>query len=148
MSLEDGHVLGLCLGRLKGKSDKSKKFCLQVYERCRRERTERVVGRGNYQQHLYHVHDDAEREERDKLLKTFGSFNGKGKVDQREFEDLGLEEESDPLPWRWGGVGGWLLTYECEEDVEKRWREVEAEGQEKMNGSRGRVGEEAVRAVL
>ena len=64
MALEDGHVLGLCLARLQDKSTASKKKALKVYERCRRERTERVVSRGNRQQYLYHVHDGPEQEER------------------------------------------------------------------------------------
>jgi salicylate hydroxylase len=152
MSLEDGHVLGLCLGRLVSKSDTAKREALEVYERCRRERTERVVCRGNYQQHLYHVHDGAERDERDRLLRTFGSFNGKGKFDGKELRDLELEEESDPLPWRWGGVGKWLLTYDCEKDVERRWREV-SEKHSIEKGAKAIEGEsndgvEAVRAVL
>ncbi|KAF2705075.1 FAD/NAD(P)-binding domain-containing protein [Pleomassaria siparia CBS 279.74] len=146
MSLEDGHVLGLCLGRVKGKSDEAKREALDVYERCRRERTERVVGRGNYQQHLYHVHDGAERDNRDRLLRTFGTFNGKGRVDEKEFQNLGLEQESDPLPWRWGGVAKWLLTYDCEDDVERRWGEVEREGKAARRSGRG--SEEAIRAVL
>ncbi|KAF2792883.1 FAD binding domain-containing protein [Melanomma pulvis-pyrius CBS 109.77] len=149
MSLEDGHVLGLCLGRLNGKADAAKKEALDVYERCRRERTERVVSRGNYQQHLYHVHDGAERDERDRLLKKFGSFNGKGKINEGEFQNLGLKEETDPLPWRWGGVGKWLLTYDCEVDVARRWGEMERERTGDKKGKRGSIGsEEAVRAVL
>ncbi|KAF2187164.1 FAD/NAD(P)-binding domain-containing protein [Zopfia rhizophila CBS 207.26] len=125
MSLEDGHVLGLCFARVKGRGLEERKRALSVYERCRRERTERVVQRGNVQQHLYHVHDGPEQTERDRLLRAFGEFNGKGKVSREEFEKRGLVEGEDPLPWRWGGVGKWLLMYDCERDVEEKWSKVE-----------------------
>jgi salicylate hydroxylase len=149
MSLEDGHVLGLCLGRIKNKSITSKKQALDVYERCRRQRTERIVARGNVQQHLYHVHDGAEQIERDQLFSAFNKFNGKGKVESDEYAKEGLVDETDPLPWRWGGVGRWLLTYDCEGDVEKRWREVEIEGRFKGAAGLGGGAEKAeVRAVL
>jgi salicylate hydroxylase len=144
MSLEDAHVLGLCLGRIKNKSTAEKKKALDVYEKCRRERTERVVSRGNRQQYLYHVHDGEEQQERDRQLRAFGEFNGKGKISKEQYEAKGLEVEDDPLAWRWGGVGSWLLTYVCEEDVERRWTENESES----NRSAGRAGQESVRAVL
>jgi salicylate hydroxylase len=127
MSLEDGHVLGLCLARIKNRSTTEKKRALSVYERCRRQRTERVVTRGNRQQYLYHVHDGREQAERDRTFRAFGELNGKGKVTREEYERKGLKMEEDPLAWRWGGVGSWLLTYVCEEDVRCRWIEVEDE---------------------
>lgn len=146
MSLEDGHVLGLCLGRLRNKSAAEKKKALGVYERCRRQRTERVVSRGNLQQHLYHIHDGAEQKDRDRLFAAFGTFNGKGKVEECEYEGSGLVAETDPLPWRWGGVGRWLLTYDCEIDVERRWREVEMRTEAGVEKAFAGGGE--VRAVL
>lgn len=145
MSLEDGHVLGLCLGAIKNKSMSEKKKALDVYERCRRERTERVVSRGNRQQYLYHVHDGREQQERDHLLNQFARFNGKGKVEREQYEAAGLSVEMDPLAWRWGGVGSWLLTYVCEEDVAKRTREFEAET---SSSSSRRLSGESLRAVL
>jgi salicylate hydroxylase len=151
MSLEDAHVLGLCLSRMRGKSREEKKRALDVYERCRRTRTEQVVARGNVQQHLYHVHDGAEQQERDRLFRAFGQFNGKGKVSKEAYVAEGLENGSDPLPWRWGGVGSWLLVYDCEEDVERRWAEVEREGSQEGHTERsekkGKDSTEA-RAVL
>ncbi|KAH4311234.1 hypothetical protein HBI24_137640 [Parastagonospora nodorum] len=144
MSLEDGHVLGLCLGRLKGKSTAEKRLALAVYERCRRERTERVVLRGNRQQYLYHIHDGDEQRKRDQQLRAFAEFNGRGKISREQYEAKGLNVEDDPLAWRWGGVGSWLLTYVCEEDVEKRWREFELE----RRGNSDTVNEENVRSVL
>jgi salicylate hydroxylase len=68
MSLEDAHVLGLCLGKLQGKRVREKKRALHVYEQCRRPRTERVVQRGNLQQHLNHLHDGEEQRERDRAV--------------------------------------------------------------------------------
>jgi salicylate hydroxylase len=144
MSLEDGHVLGLCLGRLKGKSTAEKQRALEVYERCRRERTERVVSRGNRQQYLYHVHDGEEQQERDRQLRGFAEFNGKGRISREQYEAQGLKVEDDPLAWRWGGVGSWLLTYICEDDVDRRWGEM---GREEQRGS-ARHSQDSVRAVL
>ncbi|KAF2682318.1 FAD/NAD(P)-binding domain-containing protein [Lentithecium fluviatile CBS 122367] len=148
MSLEDGHVLGLCLGRMAGISDAEKRKALEVYERCRRGRTEKVVARGNLQQHLYHIHDGPERDERDRLLRRFSYFNGKGRVGRGDLAERGLEQGSDPFPWRWQGVGEWLLTYECEQDVEKRWAEVEAELGKAGREAAGRRQIAEVRAVL
>lgn len=146
MSLEDGHVLGLCLGRIKNKSDAEKKRALEVYEDCRRTRTERVVSRGNMQQYLYHVHDGPDQEERDQKLRAFAEFNGKGKISREEYEKRGLKVEEDPLAWRWGGVGSWLLTYVCEDDVESRWKEWK---QHENNPKASSIGcKEGVRAVL
>jgi len=144
MSLEDGHVLGLCLGKLKGKSTAEKRRALAVYERCRRERTERVVSRGNRQQYLYHIHDGDEQRKRDEQLRAFAEFNGSGKISREQYEAKGLNVEDDPLAWRWGGVGMWLLVYVCEEDVEKRWREFDLESR----GNSDTVNEENVRSVL
>ena len=149
MSLEDGHVLGLCLGKVKGKSFQEKKMALDVYERCRRLRTERIVARGNKQQYLYHIHDGEEQRERDRLFTEFGKFNGRGKVDVTEYEKAGLAAETDPLPWRWGGVGSWLLTYQCDEDVERRWQEIENENTAKAQSLGRRPSASAeVRSVL
>ncbi|KAJ4382603.1 hypothetical protein N0V86_001825 [Didymella sp. IMI 355093] len=145
MSLEDGHVLGLCLGGVENKSTAEKKKALDVYERCRRERTERVVSRGNRQQYLYHVHDGEEQQERDRLLGEFAKFNGKGKIEREQYEAAGLKAEMDPLAWRWGGVGSWLLTYVCEDDVQRRTREYEAETEFLRPR---KASEESVRAVL
>jgi salicylate hydroxylase len=145
MALEDGSVLGLCLGRIKDKSTSEKKKALEIYERCRRERTERVVSRGNRQQYLYHVHDGEEQRNRDRLLEKFAKFNGEGKISREQYEAAGLSVETDPLAWRWGGVGSWLLTYICEEDVDRRTREVESE---KAQAFQSKFSAESTRAVL
>lgn len=147
MSIEDGHVLGLCLGAIKNKGIAEKKKALDIYERCRRERTERVVSRGNRQQYLYHLHDGEEQQERDRLLREFAKFNGKGKIEQEQYEAVGLGVEMDPLAWRWGGVGCWLLTYICEEDVRRKTSEVEAKTNLNCPHSR-EASDKGVRAVL
>jgi salicylate hydroxylase len=97
------------------------------------------------------LHDGPEREERDALLRAFGGLEGKGRVRISRFNEVRGGEGMDPLAWRWGGVGGWLLTYHCEEDVDRRRREVEAEAEaeEKRGGERlAREGEMGVKAVL
>lgn len=149
MSIEDGHVLGLCLERVQSRCAAEREKALRVYERCRRERTQRVVERGNVQQVLYHLDDGHEREERDRLLRAFGGLEGEGRVGEGRFEEVGVREGMDPLAWRWGGVGGWLLTYCCEEDVERRTREVEAEAEgEGKRAGLARKDEASVKAVL
>lgn len=151
MSIEDGHVLGLCLAGVKSRRVAEREKALKVYERCRRERTQRVVERGNVQQALYHLHDGPEREERDQLLRAFGGLEGEGRVEESRFEEVGVREGMDPLAWRWGGVGGWLLTYCCEEDVERRTREIEREAETEVEGNGGGLagrGETGVKAVL
>ncbi|KAK2596255.1 hypothetical protein QQS21_006347 [Conoideocrella luteorostrata] len=124
MALEDSGVLGLCLARLTDKSPASKKEALKVYEACRRERTERVVERGTYNQWIYHLHDGKEQMNRDARFKQHGA---------RELEWLGSENPilpesdetgDDPFPWRYRGVGRWLLTYEMSKDIEKKWTNV------------------------
>jgi salicylate hydroxylase len=56
------------------------------------------------------------------LYKAFSNFNGRGLVEEKEYKAEGLEPETDPFPWRWSGVGRWLLTYDCEKDVAARRR--------------------------
>ncbi|KAI2619141.1 FAD/NAD(P)-binding domain-containing protein [Hypoxylon sp. NC1633] len=127
MALEDAAALGLCLAKLTDKSRDQKLRALKVYEECRKERTERVVERGNFQQHMYHIHDGEEQRDRDKKLKMFGE------VDEQLFKTPEvvtrprLESGDDPLPWRYYGVGGWLLTYDVEKDVDHRWEQAQDE---------------------
>ena len=73
MSLEDGAVLGECLSRLPTKSRSRSRshllHALQVYQTCRKARTEAVVERGNLQQCLYHLPDGAEQRHRDARMR-------------------------------------------------------------------------------
>lgn len=108
MSLEDAAVLGECLGRIKSKDDI--KFALKVYEGCRKERTFRVVQRGNVyvllippslhmlteirQQYLYHLHDGPEQQERDRKLQMVPTPPG------------------EALAWRDPELAPWLLGYD------------------------------------
>ncbi|KAI1775777.1 FAD/NAD(P)-binding domain-containing protein [Hypoxylon cercidicola] len=127
MALEDAAALGLCLGKLTNKSREQKLNALKVYEECRKERTERVVARGNYQQYMYHIHDGEEQRERDKKLKAFGELDEQLLKNPEAITQPTRESGDDPLPWRYHGVGGWLLTYDLEKDVERMWEQIQGE---------------------
>ncbi|KAI0012443.1 FAD/NAD(P)-binding domain-containing protein [Xylariaceae sp. FL0662B] len=132
MALEDGAALGLCLSKLVDKSQTKKINALKMYEDCRRERTSKVVERGNYQQYLYHLHDGEEQRKRDERFKIFEEIDRK----RFEVEDPILEPRAesgdDPLPWRYDGVGSWLLTYDVETDVEDRWAQDRSKAKTKL----------------
>ncbi|TGJ81943.1 hypothetical protein E0Z10_g6833 [Xylaria hypoxylon] len=121
MALEDGGVLGLCLGRLTDKSQSSKRKALEVYEACRRERTERVVQRGSYNQWIYHLPDGPEQEERDKKFKIFEKLDEEWLSQELPVLPQVQETGDDPFPWRYHGVARWLLTYDMWQDVEEKW---------------------------
>lgn len=127
MALEDGAALGLCLSKLTDKSREQKLNALKVYEECRKDRTERVVDRGNYQQYMYHIHDGEEQRERDKKLKAFGDVDEQLFKNPESITRPTAESGDDPLPWRYHGVGGWLLTYDLEKDVKQRWEQTQGE---------------------
>ncbi|KAM0820339.1 putative FAD-binding domain-containing protein [Seiridium cardinale] len=122
MALEDGGVLGLCLARITDKTPASKRAALDVYEACRRERTEKVVKRGSYNQWMYHLHDGDEQRDRDAKLKEFERKDEKW-LSQPGFSlPESLETGDDPFPWRYHGVARWLLTYDIDKDVETGWQ--------------------------
>lgn len=121
MALEDGGVLGLCLARLQDTSRASKKRALDVYEDCRRERTERIVARGSYNQHMYHLHDGLEQEARDQRLREFAEADRQWMREPGFVLPVTNETGEDPFPWRYHGVGRWLLTYDMVKDLAARW---------------------------
>ncbi|KAL1892611.1 hypothetical protein Sste5346_006896 [Sporothrix stenoceras] len=121
MAVEDGGVLGLCLARLQDTSSASKQQALRIYEECRRERTERIVARGSYNQHMYHLHDGPEQEARDQRFQDFAEADRKWMSDPGFVLPVTNETGEDPFPWRYHGVGRWLLTYDMERDVLARW---------------------------
>lgn len=125
MALEDGAALGLVLSKLTNKSREQKLFALKVYEECRKERTEMVVERGNFQQYMYHIHDGKEQEERDRRLQMFGEIDKDLFKTPEALTKPRMGSGDDPLPWRYHGVGGWLLTYDLEKDVEYRWGQAQ-----------------------
>ncbi|KAI0897200.1 FAD/NAD(P)-binding domain-containing protein [Annulohypoxylon nitens] len=125
MALEDGAALGLVLSKLTNKSREQKLFALKVYEECRKERTEMVVERGNFQQYMYHIHDGKEQEERDRKLQMFGEIDKDLFKTPEALTKPRVGSGDDPLPWRYHGVGGWLLTYDLERDVEYRWGQAQ-----------------------
>ncbi|KAI1075772.1 FAD/NAD(P)-binding domain-containing protein [Whalleya microplaca] len=131
MALEDAAALGLCLAKLTSKSREQKLQALKMYEDCRRERTEKVVERGNYQQYLYHLHDGEEQRKRDERFKIFGELDEKRLGVANPILEPRIESGEDPLPWRYDGVGGWLLTYDVIQDVENRWEQTRAQAKTK-----------------
>lgn len=85
MAFEDGAVIGECLSRLPNNSDitktspgflRTKKHAISVFEKCRKQRTQMVVDRGNIQQYLYHLHDGPEQEERDRKMQMVPTPEG------------------------------------------------------------------------
>ncbi|OHF01820.1 FAD binding domain-containing protein [Colletotrichum orchidophilum] len=106
MALEDGGVLGLCLARLTDTSAASKRQALRVYEDCRRERTERVVRRGTYNQWMYHLHDGQEQVERDAKFKKFEEMDAKWLSEESAVLPASQETGNDPFPWRYHGPSG------------------------------------------
>lgn len=123
MSLEDGATLGFCFSKLKGRSKEEKRLALQVYEASRRQRTESIVERGNLQQILYHLDDGDEQRERDERFRRFAELEQKIQANECRNDVLpdGLTEGADPLAWRRNGVGRWLLRFDCQADVDRRW---------------------------
>ncbi|CAK7203600.1 hypothetical protein SEUCBS139899_006337 [Sporothrix eucalyptigena] len=121
MALEDGGVLGLCLARMTDRSRTSKRKALQVYEDCRRERTEKIVARGSYNQHMYHLHDGPEQEARDERFRAFAEADRQWMSEPNFVLPVTSETGEDPFPWRYHGVGRWLLTYDMEKDLAARW---------------------------
>lgn len=99
MALEDGAVLGEVLGRIKGKRKREKGVALEVYEKCRKGRTEMVVKRGNLQQYLYHLDDGPEQEERDRRMRAVPT------------------EAGEALAWRDPELSPVLLGYDHVKDV-------------------------------
>ncbi len=99
MSLEDAAVLGECLSRITSKASAEKQMALQVFENCRKGRTEMVVQRGNLQQYLYHLHDGPEQEERDRRMRMVPTPPG------------------EALAWRDPALAHILLGYDHLKDV-------------------------------
>ncbi|KAH6654046.1 FAD-binding domain-containing protein [Truncatella angustata] len=122
MALEDGGVLGLCLARINDKSPASKRAALDVYEACRRERTEKVVQRGSYNQWMYHLHDGPEQQDRDEKLRSFEQKDQEWMSQAGFVLPVSQETGEDPFPWRYNGVGRWLLTYDIDKDVDEGWK--------------------------
>ena len=77
MALEDAAVLGELFGRsVNPREPAEKRRLLEIYEQCRKPRTEMVVERGNRQQWLYHLHDGPEQEERDRAMRAMEEGEG------------------------------------------------------------------------
>lgn len=126
MALEDAGVLGLCLARLPDTSTASKQHALAVYEACRRARTEKVVRRGTYNQHMYHMPDGPDQVARDAKMARYDDVDRQW-LARDELPVLPVSDETgdDPFPWRYHGVARWLLTYDMWKDVEDHWDRTE-----------------------
>ncbi|KAJ4029959.1 hypothetical protein NW761_011672 [Fusarium oxysporum] len=127
MALEDGGVLGLCLAKLTDKSPASKLKALAVYEACRRERTEMVVQRGTYNQWIYHLPDGEEQRQRDERFRQYGKWDEEWLSGENPIIPQSSETGEDPFPWRYHGVGRWLLTYDMWKDVDEKFSQLESE---------------------
>ncbi|KAL4790116.1 hypothetical protein BDV19DRAFT_402300 [Aspergillus venezuelensis] len=112
MAFEDGAVLGEVLSRLPNTSStnksspeflSAKRHALAVFEKCRKERTQMVVNRGNTQQYLYHLHDGPEQQERDAKMQMVPT------------------PEGECLAWRDPGLAPKLLGYDHVVDVNRNW---------------------------
>jgi len=106
---------------------------LGVYERCRKERTDKVVERGNLQQVLYHLHDGPEQEERDRGMMEAGLLEEeltRGREERGNENGTIGEGKIDALAWRDRGFSEWLLGYRVDEDVEKNWPKEDGEDQD------------------
>ncbi|KIX00645.1 uncharacterized protein Z518_09710 [Rhinocladiella mackenziei CBS 650.93] len=125
MTFEDAAVLGECLARIRSASSKEKKKALAVYELCRKQRTEAVVARGTVQQDLNHLDDGPEQEARDRMMQEFEKIEVQGLPKQQVVLPESLKDGSDPLVWRRFGVGDWLFSYDCQRDVEEKWKMFE-----------------------
>ncbi|KAK2608249.1 hypothetical protein N8I77_006873 [Diaporthe amygdali] len=136
MALEDAGVLGLCLGRLEGKSSAEKRKALAVYEACRRERTEEVVRRGTYNQWIYHLEDGDEQRDRDAKFRLFGHLDRQWLSEKNPILPAANETGNDPFPWRYHGVARWLLTYDMWKDVAARWSQSEIPEAASMEAAR------------
>ncbi|CBF82416.1 hypothetical protein AN9161.2 [Aspergillus nidulans FGSC A4] len=111
MAFEDGAVLGEVLSRLPNDPFISKtspeylaekRHALAVFEKCRKERTQMVVKRGNTQQYLYHLHDGPEQEDRDRKMQMVPT------------------PEGECLAWRDPGLAPKLLGYDHIADVSEK----------------------------
>ncbi|KAK6365537.1 hypothetical protein LTS17_011256 [Exophiala oligosperma] len=103
MTLEDAGALGECLSRIKSKSGAEIQHALAVFQECRKRRTERTVKRSSLQQHLPHLPDGPEQEQRDVLLRIPGPVRGEAFV------------------WRDPDIGPWLLGNDHVKDVLDNW---------------------------
>lgn len=122
MAFEDGAVLGYCLANVtKDTPPKDRIKALKVYEKCRVERTYRIVDRGTLQMDLNHLSDGPEQIARDEKMRAFAEIE-KQYLDGNDIEWTNLQKGDDPLVWRRYGAGEWLLSYDPKADVEQHWQ--------------------------
>lgn len=98
-AMEDGFVLGWCLGQVQQRDQLQ--HAINLYEKVRKERSERVAKETFLQRHQFHMPDGPEQEERDAI---FASQLGKDEID-----------DTTPFPSRWtcGIAQRWLYGYDA-----------------------------------
>lgn len=98
-ALEDGAVLGWCVGQVRQRSQL--KHAVRLYEKVRKERGEKVAKETFLQRHQFHMVDGPEQESRDAIFMA--------QLDKDEIDD------TMPFPSRWtcGIVQRWLYGYDA-----------------------------------
>jgi salicylate hydroxylase len=91
---------------------------LRLYEKCRVERTYRIVDRGTLQMDLNHLSDGPEQMARDEKMRAFAEIE-KRHLEGKNIEWTDLQKGDDPLVWRRYGAGEWLLSYDPQADIEQ-----------------------------
>lgn len=103
MAVEDGAFLGSLFSRLTSVSQIPD--ILTIFETIRKPRATRVVKGSSHYRQIFHMHDGARQEERDRQLVE---------NDEEPFEGY-------PNKWRDPVFQEWLWGYDVEREVEKAW---------------------------
>ncbi|ETN40886.1 uncharacterized protein HMPREF1541_05166 [Cyphellophora europaea CBS 101466] len=98
-AMEDGAVLGWCVGQVKSKVDLRR--AVSLYERVRKERGERVAQETFLQRHQFHMPDGPEQEERDRIFAS--------QLDKDDIDDT----IQFPSRWTCGIAQRWLYGYDA-----------------------------------
>jgi salicylate hydroxylase len=109
MALEDGYCLGLLLSRICPSSTPATANALSdiltIYESLRKSRTTRIVKQSSHYRHIFHMHDGARQEERDRQLVEY---------DRNPFEGY-------PNKWKDPVFQQWLWGYDVRKEVGSAW---------------------------
>jgi salicylate hydroxylase len=104
MAIEDGFLLGQLLSRVASTSPALADI-LTLYESLRKARTTRIVKQSSHYQQIFHMHDGARQEERDRQLVEY---------DAEPYEGY-------PNKWRDPIFQEWLWGYDVQEAVDVAW---------------------------
>ena len=123
MAVEDAHVLGLLIGRMRDKRQLAD--ILRMYEDIRKPRTTKLVLASTHQQSVLHMRDGEGQRERDRWMLEFEGRMPGGKM---WLEDgrwgYGSQDGGRGFCNKWadGEFRAFLFGYEGEVVVEKAWR--------------------------